>query len=180
MAKHWSRVQDVLPVLMAMLSGQDADGVDLYFTSSTEGYDNLMEPWELTDPLRQKDPRSRQPVHVVQPSKTPTPEKDPDDIYRVLTHILSLIGPGEKYHSKVTILILTDGVWPKTNKVTVQGAISNWLRHKSTMEGGESKVVLNDRYYSIQFVQFGEDPSGTEALIYLDDCLAEAYHVPYV
>lgn len=178
MAKHWPRIQDVLPLLMAMLSGQDDDGIDLYFTSSTEGYEKLMEPWQLTEPLGHKDPRSRKPGHVAQASKTQKTEKDPDDVYEVLTHILNLIGPKKKYSSKVTILILTDGVWPKTNKLTVREAISNWLRRQSTLQDGEPEAVLNDRYYSIQFVQLGEDPSGTQALVDLDDNLEHLYGVP--
>ncbi|OIW32045.1 hypothetical protein CONLIGDRAFT_250701 [Coniochaeta ligniaria NRRL 30616] len=178
MIPHWPQMQNILSLLMAMMWGQDDDGIDLFFTSSTKPYEKLMEPWQVIDPLKEKDPKLRStagPQRPVGPA-----DKDPDDIYKVLWHILSMIGPGEKYPKKATILILTDGVWPRSNQQVVAEAISLWLRRMSTVVDGAAQAVLYDRYYSIQFVQLGDDPEGTRALEYLDDDLPTKYSVPDV
>lgn len=177
MVRHWPQMQNILPLLMAMMWGQDDDGIDLFFTSSTVPYERLMEPWQVIGPLKEKDPKLRRPGSVQSPAGSST-EKDPDDIYKVLSHILSIIGPGDKYSKKATILILTDGVWPKSNQEVVAEVISHWLRRMSTVVDGAADAVLNDRYYSIQFVQLGDDPEGTKALEYLDDDLPKKYNVP--
>lgn len=169
-------MQNILPLLMAMMWGQDDDGIDLFFTSSTKPYEKLMEPWQVIDPLKEKDPKLRR-TGSLQPPAGPA-EKDPDDIYKVLSHILSMIGPGEKYFKKATILILTDGVWPRSNQQVVAEAISHWLRRMSTVVDGAADSVLHDRYYSLQFVQLGDDPKGTRTLEYLDDDLHQEYTVP--
>jgi hypothetical protein len=176
MIRHWPQMHNILPLLMAMMWGQDDDGIDLFFSSSTVPYEKLMEPWQVINPLKDKDPKLRK-LGSAQPSTDPT-EKDPDDIYKVLSHILLMIGPGDKYPKKATILILTDGVWPRSNQEVVAEAISHWLRRMSTVVDGAADAVLNDRYYSIQFVQLGDDPVGTRALEYLDDDLPGKYKVP--
>lgn len=175
MARHWPQVQDILQVLMAMMWGQDEDGIDLFFTSSTVPYPRLTEPWQVTDPLKEKDPTGIRLRTAQSPSAVPATDKDPDDIYEVLSHILRNIGPRQLYRKKATILILTDGVWPSSNLDVVAREISHWLLRAATVRDGATTAVLNDRYYSIQFVQLGDDPVGTEVLGYLDDDLKHDY-----
>jgi hypothetical protein len=128
----------------------------------------LREPWQVINPLKDKDPKLCK-TGSAQPSTDPT-EKDPDDIYKVLSQ--------DKYSKMATILILTDGVWPRSNQEVVAEVISHWLRRMSTVVDGAADAVLNDRYYSIHVVQLGDDPVGTRALEYLDDDLPRKYNVP--
>jgi len=175
MTRYWPQVQNILQLLMAMLRGQDDNGIDLFFTSSTKPYRELMEPWQVIDPLKDKHPKVQRPGTASVQRPDPTTDRDPDDFYVVLSHILNSIGSGNVYTKKTTLLILTDGVWPKSPLDVVARYISHWLLRMTTVSNGAADAVRHDRYYSIQFVQLGSDLDGTRVLEYLDDELKNAY-----
>jgi hypothetical protein len=182
MTKYGPQLQDTLAVLMAMLYGQDDDGIDLFFTSSTTPHENLKTPADAVKLLTNAQPVGSMSTPHLRRSGISNPAigkaTDPGNIDKVLTHILfSQIGKDERYKRKLTLIILTDAVWPNTNdKNVVADKISVFLRAQAS-EYGNGKS-LDDRYYSIQFVQFGNDKDGTAFLEYLDDGLSEDKAVP--
>lgn len=70
---------------------------------------------------------------------------------------------------RMTLLIFTDGKWEGTKMNSVEEKIRQFNQH--------AKRKLEDRWFSIQFISFGQDMEALKRLQYLDDCMEVDYKV---
>lgn len=183
MGEHWPRARELVAVIVALLHGQDDNGMEIYFTSSTKKFGPFTEPKQFTDIINRMRPRATEAGRG-EVDDEGSEKKDQgsmqhetaDDIRDVLQHILSLVGKKD-YDRKLTLIILTDGVWKGVgDKKSVAKQIANWLERWEDRKA--LKKLLLVRGLSLQFVQFGNDPDATEQFEYMDDHLAKEHGVP--
>ncbi|KAL1880072.1 hypothetical protein Daus18300_001435 [Diaporthe australafricana] len=191
MAEHWIHVKDIVSVLVALLYGQDDDGIDLYFTSSKQLVGTFDEPKQFVEEMNKHRPSHGTHCKVVSPVHDPQPDFLPPDsiprattastassnelnenITEVLDGILETWSKNFMVNEKkkLTLIILTDGVWPGvSNKATLIAGIIH------TLERAQNKKMLRkqleERGLSIQFVRFGYDEAAIGALESLDNNL---------
>ncbi len=165
MAEHWVFAKELVSVLTAFLYEQDDDGMDMYFTSSTTAFGSFSKPGDFVKAMSEMCPKPAPMAKATHP-----PDKLPDerDIRDVLEHILRLWR--SKYQRKLTLLVLTDGVWPNiAEKRTVANLIVSFLEKWADKKG--PKDLLQERGLSIQFIQLGSDEAAREEFEYMDDKL---------
>jgi hypothetical protein len=192
MDSHWIYVKDLISVLVAFLYEQDDDGMDLYFTSSKQLIGKgLHEPKQFVEEMNKHRPRAEVQEHkpfaaVSDPHSEFLP---PDSIPRAATaSTASSSEPNENmsevldwilenwFHSfmengkKLTLIILTDGVWPGVKK---KATVTQGIIHAVERAQNKKKLSkqLNERGLSIQFVRFGHDEAAIEALDQMDNNL---------
>lgn len=177
MGVHWSRVRELIGVLVAMLNAQDDNGMEIYFTSCAKPFGPLHEPKQFVDivnKMRPKDP----PDNSERNEAVWAEAARANDIRKVLMEILHMIG-NTVYQRKVTLIILTDGIWSGIGaKRTVADRIVNFL--EQWQDERSLKGKLKSRGVSIQFIQFGDDEDAKNELKYLDDELenSEGHRLP--
>ncbi|KAL2075033.1 hypothetical protein VTL71DRAFT_8813 [Oculimacula yallundae] len=169
MGKYWPWARDLVAVLVALLHGQDDNGMEIYFTSSTKTYGPFTEPNEFVSIINQMNPKTRQSDNLQEQGDNHARQEKADDIRKVLGRILDKVGE-ETYHRKLTLIILTDGVWKGiTEKRTVAEMIVSKL--EMWYDKALLKEMMQDRGVSLQFVQFGNDPQASAVFGLMDDNL---------
>lgn len=162
-----------MAVIAAILHGQDKDGIDLYFTSSKQKYDNRVDPKDFVDMINAMNPEKRKASSAMSSgSSSSHGAHDPaDDIRDVLGHILGSVRPDKK----LTLLIFTDGIWRGiSRKRTVAENITQVLH--SWQDKPAMNQLLNSeiRGLSIQFIQFGDDEAAAVEFDYMDNRLTNS------
>jgi hypothetical protein len=165
MLEYWPMLRQLVAVLVALLHGQDDNGMEIYFTSSTNKFGSFTEPKDFVDTINAMKPGDKD----ARKRAGSTEDANPDDITDVLLHLLGLAGKAV-YKENFTLIVLTDGIWKGIQKKrTVANGIVNCL------ERWENKTSMKDklgvRGFSIQFVQFGNDKDASEEFGYMDDDL---------
>lgn len=191
MAEHWTHAKDLVSVLVAFLYGQDDDGIDLYFTSSKHPFGPFDEPKQFVEEMNKHRPSHGSHRKVATPVDDPQPEFSPPDsiprattsstassnelnenITDVLDGILENWSKGftAKEKKKLTLVILTDGVWPGvSNKATLTHVIIHTLERAQNKK--RLRKQLDERGLSIQFVRFGRGQAAIDALEHMDNNL---------
>lgn len=185
MGQHWPMVRGLVSVLTALLYGQDANGMDIYFTSSSERYGPFTEPVQFTNLINKMKAINRTSIIGEQgPRRSPTNDRA-DDIRESLGEILSLVATPSKqrtnkhYTRKLTIIIFTDGCWDGiTRKRTVAERIVSWIDQWEDEDHLHKMLENENRGLSIQFVQFGNDKEATIEFEYMDNELANIDGTP--
>jgi hypothetical protein len=175
MDNHWFEAQFLLETLIKKVQGIDKDGMDLMFTCSPTKVESSQKVSDFTRAMKD--------------SKTQPRKGAKTDIQSVLCTIFDqymeqhkpttprskrFLSPFKRSEKKstpaknVTLIILTDGIWDGVaNKEEVDVAIVKFIKQLETMKGGK----LTERAFSMQFIQFGDDPAATLRLQHLDDDL---------
>ncbi|XMA09784.1 hypothetical protein WAI453_002575 [Rhynchosporium graminicola] len=173
MGDHWPRARDLVAVLVALLHGQDDNGLELYFTSSKKPFGPFVEPREFVDTidLPINKPRvSQQADDCDEQGFIGVKNGSADNIKEVLFHILDLVGKAS-YARKLTLIIFTDGIW---KGVEEKETVADGISHHITMwadRNKDLKELMKVRGLSLQFVQFGNDPDATAMLEDMDNHL---------
>jgi len=146
MRQHWSEVKKVFGILAYMIKPFDHDGLDLYFTQSSENYHQ----------------RNSKGLVTVVNKKMDSPGKGRSDISIRLDAILAAYIAQLKRplasQKPLSIYILTDGMWtPDCNIVpiidrTVQAMAELELR----------------KQVGLQFISFGSHPEGLARMELVD------------
>ncbi|KAK3365510.1 hypothetical protein B0T24DRAFT_636000 [Lasiosphaeria ovina] len=193
MDEYWLWAMDLVSVLVAFLYGQDDDGMELYFTSSRAPVGSFHEPKQFIEAMSRMKPKPRSrlggspsaPTPSALPpgspfimrtgttSTTSSNQLDQEDIRESLAEILEQWGRkhAKKEKKKLTLIILTDGVWPGiSKKETVANEIIRAL--EKWQDKVPLKEQLGSRGLSIQFVRFGDDPKAIEILDWMDNELS--------
>ncbi|ORY57867.1 uncharacterized protein BCR38DRAFT_81607 [Pseudomassariella vexata] len=159
MSPLWNEVTITLQVLAAKVEGLDNDGIDLIFTFNDR---NNVRNSKRNASYVFRDAMNR--------AKAPQDDSKPygTDMARTLGEIFQqyLKRPSKK----MTLLILTDGVWegsPDPNEV--ENKIATFLKSPVI------ESTFRDRAFSIQFISFGQ--SGISRLEALDDDMTKKYHI---
>ncbi|KAH8887377.1 hypothetical protein GQ53DRAFT_873136 [Thozetella sp. PMI_491] len=159
MRPYWTAVQMVLLTLAMKIGPLDEDGLDLRFTI---GYDHNVEGAREWNILKSFEASMKAcgaeigPAHETNMAETLRPILD---MYR------------RQLKKKLTLIILTDGMWSgRANNV--EELIAKFLPSLEKQLG-----KLEERWFSIQFVTFGNDPLALRRMQELDDKMHAKYNV---
>lgn len=157
MEPHWDQAVYLLETLIMKATGQDENGIDLYFTNSHERLENGKDPQKF---------RNLMDDAKVRP--TPNSEIRTDMRMRLQDIFFKYLKAARVQHKirKMTVIVLTDGLWEgMTDKYELEGVIANfWLDLKTAQRN-----IVQFRQVSIQFIQFGGDEDASYRLRRLDE-----------
>ncbi|GKT57649.1 protein kinase-like [Colletotrichum tofieldiae] len=179
MASYWSQATHLLEVLVWRSLEYDDNGMELYFTdpdtnpkatlqeSHPQQLEQFTKAMKLAEPIEPKSPS-----HVV--DTTIVPE---------LTRIINCYTRAKTSKSsprKKTIIVLTYGIWSGMRmEHTIDFYLRSIFHELKDLHGDLSYIqpgkvqdqmdISKIRPVTIQFVQFGDDPTAVERLRRLDD-----------
>jgi hypothetical protein len=183
MKPYWAEAIYLLETLVLMAKKSDKDGMDLYFTISDPRKANNSSFKEALE--GEKDERQfRKAMTDKGPQKGMWTETDIIAPIRNIfdefmkTHIdQKQTKPTRKWGKKIqngpkalTLLILTNGTWAAMKDPdAINSYIEELLKNLSAQDIIKSDTEGSDRFVSIEFIQFGDDPTVTQRLRALDD-----------
>jgi hypothetical protein len=169
MVQHWQNVLFTLETLYLKLDGLDKNGVDLVFTDRGKSNNNK-------DELKRSSGRTAL-VRSMNEARPTTPNEFEDRVRTNMREVLSPIFQKflESHQDKrMTLIVLTDGMWEGNNKEEgVAQKIADFFKRWQNRWG-----VVEDRWFSIQFVSFGNDETALHRLQVLDDEMEDTYKIP--
>ena len=154
MSKHWPIVAFVAETLAKKVAGLDKSGIDIRFTVDGDihrerGLKGDSGRRELKRALKAAWPEYKPNAHA-----TSDMAKTFTDVFHEWRHI------GQP---ATTLLVLTDGVWSKTDLNTLNTTILD-IAQRDQRNAGK-------RYFSIQFIRFGDAVAERARLQWLEDHL---------
>lgn len=159
MKEFWGQATLLLETLVMKAVGQDPDGPDLKFTMGKLGLEGIKSSSAFKAAMEDPD---AMPTGEVTDIKT--------SFGKIFDEYLKKLEISKRTHETVkqlTIIVLTDGVWPGTLvKQEVDQQIVTFVRRVKELT---NNVI--PRHVSIEFIQFGRDPEATNHLMILDDLL---------
>lgn len=169
MEQHWSDVMFTLETLYLKLDGLDENGVDLMFTDRAKSIYNkkeLKKSWGRTALVRS--------MNEAQPAAPKQHEE------RVRTNMREVLSPifqkflSSRQNKRMTLIVLTDGMWEGSYREEgVAEKIADFYKRWHN-----ASRVVEDRWFSIQFVSFGKDKVALNRLQVLDDDMGAIYEIP--
>ena len=156
MQAHRKEVFDVTSLLIYMLKLKDPDGLDLYFTQSTQkvhsGKSSKLSAAVYEAKFKGMSDMRNRLSRILQEhkSKFSTTSNPTAQWYRKAGH--------PKAQKPLSFYILTDGLWQPNDVGSVIENLVDEMRGKG----------LPKDHVGIQFIQFGEDEQGTARLSHLD------------
>jgi hypothetical protein len=169
MVKHWEDVLFTLETLYMKLDGLDKNGLDLIFTDRDKSNCNK-------ESLKRSNGRTAL-VRAMNEAQ-PTAPNDFDE--KVRTNMREVLSPvfqkflAGRQNRRMTLIILTDGMWEGSNR---EEGVAEKIADFYKSWHGKWRVV-EDRWFSIQFVSFGSDEAALHRLRILGDELAAKYNIP--
>jgi hypothetical protein len=152
MKPHWAVATRVLITLAMKIGPLDNDGLDLIYTIGTNYNRKEVKGWAIPKTFRNSMQGSGEEInHMYKTNMKETLEK----IFDKYTDT----------SKKMTLIVLTDGLWEGcANNDDVEKLIASFLtKLKPRLKKWES------RWFSIQFVSFGENEPALDRLRKLDD-----------
>jgi hypothetical protein len=169
MAQHWRDALFTLETLYLKLDGLDENGVDLIFTDRAKtkhGREELKRSWGRAALVKGMN------------DAQPAPPNGFDE--RVRTNMREVLSPifqkflTSRQNKRMTLIVLTDGMWEGSiREEGVADKIADFYK-----SWHDKWRVVEDRWFSIQFVSFGNDEAALHRLQVLDDELAATYKMP--
>ena len=159
MKEHWTIARYTAETLVRKVASLDDDGLDYVFTT---GRNHAF--WNVKG--ESAGPTIRDAMNA-----TP-PDLDPTNMEYTLSIVFDkYINAGER--KQTTLLIFTDGVWAGTKDRT---AVEQLIQRFSKT----AKDRFQKRWFSIEFISFGQDANALGHLQYLDDHFCRDYEVESV
>lgn len=157
MRSHWDHVKITLLALAMKIGPLDDDGLDLVYTiGTTRSRLSGVKGFEIRDKFRQsleKAGRNMEEQHEYHTNMAET--------------LRSLFDAYIDTKKKQTLIVLTDGLWlGSKSKVDVEDAIKRFLTTRIKPLG-----KMETRWFTIQFISFGQDREALDRLKRLDDDL---------
>jgi hypothetical protein len=160
MREHWAEATNLIDVLVMKATGQDKDGMDLFFTCGPVEIKNKKKEKDFVEAMKDPEAQPRDNIYTDMKRKL-------GDILRDYQAELEKERRTNIKVKNLTIIVLTDGIWGgMDDKDDVFQKIVTLIVNLK-ISGREMK----DRPLSIEFIQFGEDPDATLRLRHLDDDL---------
>ena len=154
MAKHWPIVTFVAQTLAKNAAGLDRSGFDVKFTVDGHAHNEDHVKGDAGRGRLQKALRKAWPEY--KPANHAT--TDMAKVFRDVYHEWDRVG-----QPATTLLVLTDGVWSETDLRTLNMTILDIARRDQRNAG--------NRYFSIQFIRFGDEAAEKARLQWLEDHL---------
>ncbi|TEA12181.1 putative serine/threonine-protein kinase MPS1-like protein [Colletotrichum sidae] len=154
MKTHWKNVRITLLALAMKIGPLDEDGLDLVYTLGNAHNVNGAKAWKIP--------------HKFEKSLEDTlADIDPGNNTDMATTLAELFDGYTNYGKKQTLIVLTDGLWGGSDKTNdVENVIKDFVKKlKKNLKKAES------RWFSIQFISFGDDERALKRLEGLDDHL---------
>lgn len=179
MSTCWEEATHLLEVLVWRALGYDDDGMELYFTNPDTSHKASVKQSRkqlvksFTKAMEQAEPAEKGP------SACPTtilPELE-----RIInTYTRAMTSRSKTPPRKMTIIVLTDGIWPGMhNEYTLDLYLRSAFHNLRDLHGDLTYIgpgqtqgrqdISEIKPVTIQFVQFGDDAKATERLRRLDD-----------
>ena len=171
MDAHWYEATRILEMLVKKARGVDENGMDLRFTTGKTALNNKDSASKFVESMREARPMTHAKEKVYTDLRS--------SLGTILNHYLAGLknglNVGRAEVKDAVLIILTDGVWAGVeDKKAVAELVKTFSNRLKDL-----KYDLKERPFSIQFIQFGNDPFATATLRYLDDYLHEE-GIPYV
>lgn len=156
MRDHWEAMKTTLLTLAMKIGPLDEDGLDLDFTCGEDNKVRGAKKWDIRKQFRQSVDSA---WSVLDPS-------DKTDMAETLARLFDTYMAGH-LKKRQTLIILTDGLWEGSkDRNAVEKEIA---RHINAMR---KKLGRREhRWFTIQFVSFGQDREALDRLRDLDDKL---------
>jgi hypothetical protein len=154
MSAHWPIVAFVAQTLAKKAAGLDKSGFDLKFTVDGHKHDEKNLKGDPGRTTLKKALNAAWPERYANSNAT-------SDMARVFATIFQEWNCTNR--PATTLLVLTDGVWPKTNLENLNKIILDIA--------GKDDLSTGNRHFSIQFIRFGDEAPEKARLQWLDDHL---------
>ncbi|KAF7551355.1 hypothetical protein G7Z17_g5038 [Cylindrodendrum hubeiense] len=155
MKSHWPNVQMTLLALAMMIGPLDKDGLDLLYTIGERHALDNVKGWKIESKFRQS----------MEEAGADIDDRNQTDMAATLSIIFD--DYVKDFSKKQTLIILTDGLWEGSGlKDDVENVICDFINDLKTRLGR-----LERRWFSIQFVSFGNNDKALNRLQALDDHL---------
>ncbi|KAK2813989.1 hypothetical protein FQN50_000393 [Emmonsiellopsis sp. PD_5] len=152
MRQHWDQMTRNIRTLAYMVKKSDDDGLDLQFMISDNSLQHITTSSKLFTHVQ-----SRIPSHPGQFSNID------NALGTMLTGYQNKLTTTKKKRP-MSIYVFTDGIWQ--DHVNIHSYIRNLARDLDSHN-------MPPNQFGIQFIQFGNNPSGTRRLQNYDDCLSD-------
>ncbi|ERF73563.1 hypothetical protein EPUS_07497 [Endocarpon pusillum Z07020] len=163
MERFWPSVRELLLILVTKSQHIDENGMELKFTCSESKFKPSN---KVAAFAAEMDKRTHQPMtgeHARQTNMSIT-------LGSMLRNYLTQFSRKKTHTRKMTIIVLTDGIWAgMTENFAVDKEIIEFNQKLSQL--GCNDLEHDERRVSIQFVRFGDDPTAIRRLKRLDDQL---------
>jgi hypothetical protein len=165
MKPYWREADELLGVLMDTAYGIDDDGVDFSDTNGQVQISGANSKTRIQRAMKDAGPQMGMRTDMRSALGSLFA-----DYYRKLS---------DNYRShlplkKMTVIVLTDGLWEGTaEKKDVETNIVDFVRKVFDIFG-----TLEERPVTIQFIQFGQNVEATARLRFLDKDLKRTYGIP--
>lgn len=176
MKKHWTEVVNVFKGLANIVHNVDPDGIDIYFTNSSDVYHRKRMGWDrnnwqkLIPKIQQRQLAGTCDMKVALQSvlsdfsaNLDPPTEKPRNGNRISRFLSPLSSTQAKPKKGLSVYVLTDGIW-QDSPPPVCG-VEQPIRH--VVEKLDQNSHL-DAMVGIQFIRFGEDPRGRDRMDLLD------------
>ncbi|KAI1260871.1 kinase-like domain-containing protein [Xylariaceae sp. FL1019] len=157
---HWKPVRTVLETLGMLVTGLDKDGVDLEFTIGAHKKEGI----------QRRIPREF--GHSMDEVRKAYSPNDQTNMKHKLETIFDKYLHPYNYTKRMTLIILTDGLWYGQDHDDVERTIAEFLQ---TLKDKHNR--MESRWCSIQFVSFGDDMQALNRLDRLDNNMKDLYKV---
>ncbi len=166
MSLFWNETTCVLETLTMKLAPLDKDGLDLVFTVGQE------KPFNAKGKNAHKEFRKRMDWAAPSANSSASAERKTnmtETLGRVFSEYIS-----QNKRKRMTLLVLTDGQWRGMPERTAVGKkIADFINSSFVQ-----RHKMEDRRFSISFIQFGDDPYVSKLLKWLDDQWSTLYDLP--
>jgi len=154
MRKHWPEVQEIFRILAYLVEECDPDGIELYFTTSTESY-RSKKTTSLLSPIKSRVPKGFSDIKrglndILQPYQTKF-QGAPKGFRRLMS--------SSKPVRPLNLYIFTDGAWE--DNTDVERPIKNLVEELENYKHRSDQV-------GIQFIRFGDNLESIQRLNRLD------------
>lgn len=164
MVSLWAHVNFAITTLVMKAKGVDENGMDLSFTNGSVKLKNSNDHKKFEEKMKQNGGK---PLHDI---KNPTHTdmiKSLGEIMQEYIGRASICKKDGKTIRKLTVIILTDGLW-EARKGDYQGVANKIIAFQKHLRDAQGDS-LRDRQVTFQFVQFGYDRQATLWLKHFDD-----------
>ncbi|CAG9997041.1 unnamed protein product [Clonostachys byssicola] len=154
MTPHWSDAKRTLLTLAMKIGPLDKDGLDLRYSCGNHGFLSNIKGYDIKSKFSASMDEVERRIH----------EGIRTDMCAALSKVFDeyIDGDGKK---RQTLIILTNGKWEgSSNKRDVEDLIIKFIKRLEKI-----KDRMEDRWFSIQFVSFGDDENALKRLAFLDD-----------
>ncbi|CAM1504861.1 Fc.00g024520.m01.CDS01 [Cosmosporella sp. VM-42] len=157
MAPHWAYVEKTVLALAMKIGPLDEDGLDLVYANGRRHALTNVSGWKIRPKFQESMKRAHEHIRSME-----------EPIHTDMSTTLSKIFDEYKnVRRKQTLIILTDGLWEGSNLTDdVEKKICAFV---AGLKGKLGK--LEPRWFSIQFISFGNDEAALNRLQALDDHL---------